>query len=100
MSLLLFLKIARNCHFQGKSGAKQEDLESAFLRRDGNLTVVRDSKELGLQFFMNPMCEKTFRPYSKKQVRRSKSPEEIQLLTRSKATTKRSWFKIRATFWY
>lgn len=29
-----------------ESGAKQEDLESAFIRRDGNFTVVRDSKEL------------------------------------------------------
>ena len=98
--LLLFLKTARNCHFQGESGAIQEDLESAFLRGDGNFTVVRDGKEFRLQFFMNPMCEKSLRPYSRKHVRRRpqfKSPEEIQLLTRSTTKTKRSWFKI---FWW
>lgn len=85
---------------EGESGAIQEDLESAFLRRDGNFTVVRDGKEFRLQFFMNPMCEKSFRPYSRKHVRRRpqfKSPEEIQLLTRSTTKTKRSWFKI---FWW
>ena len=78
--LLLFLKIAWNCHFQGESGARQEELESGFLRRDKIFTVVRDGKELRLQFFMNPMCEKPFRPYSKKHVGRRpqfKSPEEI-----------------------
>lgn len=84
------------------SDATQEDLETAFLSRNGNFNFTRDGQEFRLQFFLNPMCEKSFRPYSRKIVRRRprfNSPENIQLLTRGKAT-KTSWFRIRGLFWW
>lgn len=87
---------------KSESDAKQEDLESAFLRRDGNYNFTRDGQEFRLQFFMNPMCEKSFRPYSKKIVRRRpdfRSAEEIEQLTRGK-TPKTSWFSVRGLFWW
>ena len=84
----------------GESDLKQEDLETAFLRREGNYTFTRNGQEFRLQFFMNPMCEKSFRPYSKKTVRRRpayKSPEDIKKLLGGNVE-KKSWFSLRNLF--
>ncbi|XP_073244525.1 protein mono-ADP-ribosyltransferase PARP12-like [Porites lutea] len=84
----------------GESDLKQEDLETAFLRREGNYTFTRNGQEFRLQFFMNPMCEKSFRPYSKKTVRRRpayESPEDIKTLLRGNVE-KKSWFSLRNLF--
>jgi len=85
---------------KSETDPKQEDLESAFLRRDGNYNFTRDGQEFRLQFFMNPMCEKSFRPYSKRIVHRRpafKSPEDIKKLNRGNAE-KTSWFSVRRLF--
>ncbi|KAL9987951.1 hypothetical protein ACROYT_G002337 [Oculina patagonica] len=85
---------------ENESDTKQEDLESAFLRREGNYNFTRDGQEFRLQFFLNPMCEKSFRPYSKKIVRRRpvfRSPEDIQKLTRGNVE-KTSWFSFKKLF--
>lgn len=85
---------------KSESDVKQEDLESAFLRREGNYNFTREGQEFRLQFFMNPMCEKSFRPYSKRIVRRRpafKSPEDIKKLTMGDVE-KRSWFSLRNIF--
>jgi len=82
------------------SDTKQGDLESAFLRREGNYTFKRNGQEFRLQFYLNPMCEKSFKPYSKKIVRRRpdfRSPEDIRKLTRGNVE-KTSWFNFRNLF--
>lgn len=89
--------------FQNDSDAKQEDLETAFLRKDGIYNFTRNGQEFRLQFFMNPMCEKSFRPYSKKIVRRRpefRSPDDIRKLTKGNEVPKYSWFSLRRVFWW
>lgn len=82
------------------SDPKQEELESSFLRRDGNYNYKRNGQEFRLQFYLNPMCEKSFKPYSKKIVRRRpvfRSPQDIGKLTRGNVE-KTSWFSFRNLF--
>lgn len=89
--------------FQNDSDAKQEDLETAFLRKDGIYNFTRNGQEFRLQFFMNPMCEKSFRPYSKKIVRRRpefRSPDDIRKLTKGNEVPKYSWFSLKRVFWW
>lgn len=99
-SIVLTYSLHFYYYFQSESDTKQEDLESAFLRREGNYNFKRDGQEFRLQFFLNPMCEKSFRPYSKKTVRRRpvfRSPEDIRKLTRGNVK-KTSWFSFRNLF--
>lgn len=88
---------------ENNSDAKQDDLEITFLRKDRNYNFTRNGQEFCLQFFMNPMCEKSFRPYSKKIVRRRpefRSPDDIRRLTKGYEVPKHSWFSLRRPFWW